>query len=506
MNPLTKIISLSLLSSFGAAIASAAEPLSSPDGADMLRFANHDTLHGEFIAFNAKGNLHWKSPESPDPIIFETQKAHRIVLNHGQAHKAIHYKSAVHLINGDVIPGSITSADDTSVILDTEHLGNVTIPREVITRIAPKPFGGKLLYYGPLSTDGWKTQNPQNPKKEDKENGPFGEPDKKREDKEEAKDKKTDWQHIANAWYAGTDQTKYLVREDALPDKCKLAFKLAWRGSLYANVILHADFDPPKSKDEKKSTHSYNPSAMVGHAYALNITNHSASLTALTYGEDGKLHIEPFNETRASLRLTGKDETLIEIRIDRPNKSILLYSDGSFKCKWSLGETYAGKGNNLAFHNPRYNNAELRISDIAISHWNGLKDSAESMSSTKRDIILLNNGIDRFSGNFKHLRDGQVTFEGTYDNTMTIPVEEVHEIYLATGKHKPLPETAKDAVHFFIYPYGRITGSPTASSDDREKTKLSTDLLGDLELDTHFINIIDFSQKNSLLDIWDDNF
>ncbi len=96
-------------------------------------------------------------------------------LNRGQAHKAIHYKSAVHLINGDVIPGSITSADDTSVILDTEHLGIVTIPREVITRIAPKPFGGKLLYYGPLSTDGWKTQSPKSRKKKDSAN----EPDKK---------------------------------------------------------------------------------------------------------------------------------------------------------------------------------------------------------------------------------------------------------------------------------------------------------------------------------------
>jgi hypothetical protein len=202
---------------------------------------------------------------------------------------------------------------------------------------------------------------------------------------------------------------------------------------------------------------------------------------------------------------------LIEIRIDKPNKSILLYADGSFKCKWSLGESYAGKGNTLAFHNPRYNNAELRVSDIAISHWNGMKDSAESMSSTKRDIILLNNGIDRFSGIFKHLRDGQVSFEGTYDNAMIIPVEEVHEIHLATGQQKPLPEKAKQAVHFFIYPYGRITGSPsgtadTPGADTPGKTKLSTDLLGDLELDTSFINIIDFSQKNSLLDIWDDNF
>jgi hypothetical protein len=95
MNPLTKIITLSLLSSWGGAVVWAEEQTNAPhkeEASDMLRFANHDTLHGEFIAFNSKGNLQWKSPESPDPIVFETQKAHRIILNHGQAHKAIDVK------------------------------------------------------------------------------------------------------------------------------------------------------------------------------------------------------------------------------------------------------------------------------------------------------------------------------------------------------------------------------------------------------------------------------
>ena len=509
---ITQVITLSLLSAWGGAASALAteEPLSPPDAADMLRFANQDTLHGEFLGFNSKENIHWKSPESPDPITFETRKVHRIVLNHGQAHQAIQYKSAVHLLNGDVIPGSIISADDTSLILDTEHLGKITIPRENMTRIAAKPFGGKLLYYGPLNTDGWKTQSQKTDATKDKEEKkePNHRDHVRLENTENEKDLKRNWKHIANAWYAGSNRTEYLVREESLPDKCKLAFKLAWRGSLYANVILHADFDPPtpKDKDKKKTAGTNNPSALIGHAYAIRFTTSSASLTAMTYGEDGNLNIKSFRETRASLRLNGKEEASIEIRMDRPNKYILLYVDGSFLCKWSLGESYAGKGNSLAFHNPSYNRAKLRISDIAISHWNGMKDSAESMSSPNRDIILLNNGIDRFSGEFKHLRDGQVSFKGTYDNTMTIPVEEVYEIYLATGNQEPQPEMKKKAVQFYIYPYGRITGSPHTSSDDPEKTQLSTDLLGDVQLDTSFINIIDFSQTNSLLDIWDDNF
>jgi len=474
------------------------KPVSTPEAMDMLRFTNYDTLHGSYLAFGPKDTILWQSLESPDPIPFNTKKIHRIVLNHSRAHKAIKYKSAVKLVNGDVIPGVITSTDDETVTLKTEHLGTITIPRENISTLSPSPFGGKLLYYGPLNTEGWKTVSAEKPKE-------------KKADKKEAKpdpeeDKKqTDWKHIANAWYAGTDKSKYLVMENALPDQCRLSFKLAWRGTLYTNVILHADFDPPEKKetdDPPRRTINNTP----GHAYILSLTTHSATLSSLTYDENGKTQTNRFDATRASLGLSGKDETQIELRLDRINKSILLFADGSFKAKWALGDKYEGKGNCLAFNrNISYTtNAEIRISNIAISHWNGMKDSAQSMSTPKRDVILLNNGVDRFSGTLKGINDGQVSFFGSYNNEMTIPLDEVQEIHLATNQQKAPPKTAKKAVYFFVYPYGRITGSPTTSQNG--KTKLTTNLLGEVELDVRYINIIDFSHKNSLLDIWDDNF
>jgi len=476
---------------------------STPEAMDMLRFANHDTLHGSYLAFGPKDTILWQSLESTDPIPFNTKKIQRIVLNHSRAHKAIKYKSAIHLVNGDVIPGVITSADNETVTLKTEHLGTLTIQRENISTLSPSPFSGKLLYYGPLNTEGWKTVSPNKPKEKKADQKKDDQAKDTKPDPEEEK-KQTNWKHIANAWYAGTDKNKYLVMENALPDQCRLSFKLAWRGTLYTNVILHADFDPP----EKKETDE-NPRRTInntpGHAYILNITTHSASLSSLTYDENGKTLTNRFDETRASLRLSGKDETQIELRLDRTNKSILLFSDGSFKAKWSLGDKYEGKGNALAFNrNSSYSNSEIRISDIAISHWNGMKDSAQSMSTPKRDVILLNNGVDRFSGMLKGIRDGQVSFFGSYNNEMTIPLDEVQEIHLATNQQKPPPKTAKTAIYFFVYPYGRITGSPTTSQNG--KTKLTTELLGEVELDVRYINIIDFSHKNSLLDIWDDNF
>ncbi|NWK56058.1 hypothetical protein HW115_10580 [Verrucomicrobiaceae bacterium N1E253] len=517
MKPSNFLITLGLL----ATPVLGAEPATSPSDAanqpgDMIRFSNEDTLHGEFRSFAGKDSLTWSSPESKEPITFQTKKLHRIVLNNGQARQSLKHTSAIHLINGDVIPGLITEVNESLVKIQTEHLGNIDVPRDTVSHLTPSPFGGKLLYYGPLSTEGWKTMAPTQDKKKEKDEEKAEKPAQENEAakpqneadakaKEEKEKKQATWQHVANAWYAGKDKSIYLVRENALPDRCKLSFDLAWQGSLYANVVLHADFAPPEAKEqEEEHKHSRSYNNTPGHCYILNVTSHSATLSSITYDDNGKPHSNRFDDTRASLGLSGKEHTSIELRIDRPQKSILLFSDGQFRCKWDLGETYDGKGNHLAFRNLGYNHAKLRVSNIAISHWNGMKDSAQSMSHSKRDVILLNNGLDRFSGTLKHLRNQQVSFVGSYDSELTIPLEEVQEIHLASnGQKKSEADTARH-VYFYIYPYGRISGTPSQSQNGT--TSISNDLLGELKLNTNYVNIIDFSHNNSLLDLWDDNF
>lgn len=527
MKPLTNLLTLSLLfCSWLIAAESSPTPASSTSGTaktsaktgtDMIRFSNHDTLHGHFQAFTGKENLLWKSDQAAKPIDFETKKIQRITLNRGQAYKTLQYHSAVHLINGDVIPGKITVVDASSVTLVTDHLGTLTIPRDSITHLSLHPYGGKLLYYGPLNEDGWKTIN-SNLKTVDKEDAkekrePAGgekkdEPKKSEKElvKEAEAKKKENWQYLANAWYAGTGRSHYLLRENALPDQCVLSFKLAWRGTLYANIILYADFDPPERKKDDESSRS--PNAVVGNAYILSLTAHSANLSSISFDENGKALTNRLEETRPLLGLSRKDEAKIELRIDRLSKSILIFVDGSFKGKWDLGPSYEDKGNHLAFvRNVHYNNAQFRISDISIAKWNGMKDSAQSMSNTKRDVILLNNGVDRFSGTFKHLRNGQISFMGNYDNAMTIPAEEVQEINLATNQLKPKEESPKLNAHFFVYPFGKISGTlVTPQQGPSGKTLLNHHILGEIQLDTRYINIIDFSHQNSLLELWDDNF
>ena len=469
-------------------------PTKQVDAPDLLRFINNDTLHGNFLSFGANDTIKWKNPEAVETISFSTSKLHRIVFNRGMAHKPLSNSSNVKLINGDVIPCKIISANSKSVEINTDHLGKLQIPRNTISQVTPNPFGGKLLYHGPLNDEGWKTLDTAKINDEQKTSP---------KEKDNDDDKLTDWQHIGSAWYAGTNKNQFLLRENAMPDKCRLSFKLAWRTSLYAKIALHADCSPPQY-EHKKISSQLDMGATVGRAYVLNLSSHSASLYSCTFDDEGKPINTRLDGNQSNLRLSGADSAEFELRIDRTQKNILLYVDKEFKVKWHLGEEYDGKGDHLAFRNLQYNNAELRVSDIVIANWNGMKDSASSMKSSTRDVVLLNNGLDRFSGTLGEISDGTVSFKGSFNSSMVIPIEEIGEIQLASKKDKMIQDKPPKSVYFYIYPHGRITGIPHESSDGQ--TKLTSALLGDLSLDTRYINLIDFSHKNSLLDNWDDNF
>ncbi|MFK7909000.1 MAG: hypothetical protein AB8F34_00200 [Akkermansiaceae bacterium] len=491
--------------------AATADPENTSSETDLLRFsdkANNDTLHGKFLSFGKSGNIVFKSTEAIEPTTFSTEKLHRITLAKGRAEQALSPSAVITLINGDVIPGKVISVDSKAVTLDTQHIGQLSIPADAVSIISPSPHGGKLLYYGPMNADGWKTitmpkkkAEADDKKEEEKEKAPQ---EKKPEGDKKEESKPTDWKLVAGAWYAGTEKERYLVRENALTDTCKIKFKLGWRGSLYCNVGLHADLNPPENEAEAATSRT-NMAATLGKSYVISLSSHSASLYQCSFDEDGKPETNRVGQNHVSMNLSRSDEAEVEIRIDRPNNTLMLYVDGAFKIKWDLGEKYTAPGNALAFKNLRYSNSEMRVSDILITHWNGMRDTAHSMQTEDRDVILLTNGVDRFSGTFKGIKDGNIAFRGTFDNDLSMPIGSVQEIRLASKKLRKLPEDEdSEDVRFYLQPFGRISGSPTA--DENGKTIIHSDILGKVTLDMKFVNIVDFSDKNSLLEFWDDNF
>ena len=56
----------------------------------------------------------------------------------------------------------------------------------------------------------------------------------------------------------------------------------------------------------------------------------------------------------------------------------------------------------------------MSISDVVVSEWNGMPDSARSLQVDDQDIVLMANGTDRFSGKVGGLDDGKIALDGKY--------------------------------------------------------------------------------------------
>ena len=67
--------------------------------------------------------------------------------------------------------------------------------------------------------------------------------------------------------------------------------------------------------------------------------------------------------------------------------------------------------------------------------------------------------------------------------------------------HGSLPERSTT---FYTLPHGRLSGTPVASNGS--DCIISSEIMGTIHLNTDYVNIIDFSQQNNLLDFWNDRF
>ena len=130
--------------------------LTAADSSDLLRFSNGDQLHGDFQGFKQGPQAVWLRDDVTAPVEFKISQLRHIVLNNGKPLKSLSSLSYVALVNGDRVPGLITSVDEKTVTLATTYAGTLTIPREQVAMLAPSPLGGRLNYHGPFLEDEWK--------------------------------------------------------------------------------------------------------------------------------------------------------------------------------------------------------------------------------------------------------------------------------------------------------------------------------------------------------------
>ena len=495
---------------------------------DLLRFQNGDSLHGKFLGMSGS-DVRWRHAEARDKIELKTGKLRRISLNGGRSRKSLQSPSFVRLNDGDRVPGTIKTLDAENLVIETEFAGTLTIPRGFISEIAPRPHGGLVHYIGPFSENEWTVIEPEENEEEDAEKKK-GEPEVGAEKGEKAEEnpakkvgedeeKEEDpWVFSGGAFYSNGQLP--IAIDTKAGDQARIRFTLAWRNRLNAAIAFHATMKRPEiekeedaeKEDEKakaprpglQSSGTSSFAYTYGHSYVLTIYSNYAQVYRCDFNKDGEADMDRLSNSSANLRLEDTGQADFELRCDRKEGTIALFANGRFVSQWNDEQGYVGSGSHLAFA-AQSTTSRLRISDVVVTAWNGMMDSAQSMETEDRDVVLLTNGTDRFSGEVLSLKDGKFLVKGTYAE-MTVPQDDVQEIRFARAKQtgEDEEEASRQSVRLLMQPYGRLTLRPTEANS--ELMKAHHPAMGDLTLNLNYTGLLEFSFSRSVLDSWDDDY
>lgn len=491
-----------------------------PPAGDLLRLTNGE-LEGRFSGLSKDGILSWEREDGVAPLEFRTDKVRQIILRGGRALDAGNDASHIALTNGDRIPGRLVGLDNDQLTLETPMAGTLMLPRSSLASVSPNPFGGRLIYAGPFSSEGWEIYQPPNDEAVEQLESELP----PAVDEAEPGEAPPSWYHSGSRWYYTAGEPA-LRLNSAMPDQSILRFKLEWRNRPPIAIAFNADFkgppDPPAAEDAGDAAlegvrrlSSQNLADLFGNAYVLTIRGNYAGLQHCGYTSEGQATIDQIRSTSSSVRFDDSGEAVFEIRTDLRKGLISLFINGGFSMNWDTGRGLddlppAGEdgsrlappqGGGIGFK-MMGGESPVRISDIIIAEWNGMPDSARSMDSEDHDVVLLTNGTDRFSGAVTSIRDGRLVFQSSYA-PLDIPLGEVAEIRFAGKNRSKAAESRDREIRVHFQPLGRLTGLPSVAANGR--IQLDSAVLGKLDVDLTPAVILEFQSGSAFLNYWDED-
>ena len=521
-----------ILIPFWATISLAAEP-----GRDFVRFKDGDTSTGHYQGLDEGPLVKWKSNEAQEPIHWDTKNLRKISLNKGRAKNHLVSSGLVTLNNGDQFPGSLVAMGADSISLQTEFAGLLTIPRKDVERIYPNRNGSGVLYAGPFSDEDWSI--PGKPVVEEEEDMPPPLPDVAGEEEAENEPARKSWVHGSAAWYNNSPEVLRL--DKPLPSQVSIRFNLTWQPPLNATIGIFGDFqrpfreekarvrrvdapgdeeepqaedekaepaeekieeEPPKFVDIMKEGAGTSEADSYGSGYILSILSSYSRLQRLGFDDKLQGKKSSFPNSGGRINLGDLFTADFEIRASREEGKVTLFVNGEFYSEWhDLQEPLDDAERYFAI--AAGGKSRLRVSDVVIAEWNGMPDSARSMQTEERDVLLLANGIDRFSGEILTLEEDVFRVESDY-GIFDIPAQEVTDIQLATNSVAPAPEIQDGEIKVSFQPNGLVTFLPKEGQSD---TLTGTHpILGELSLDLTYAYLLEFDPIGSIFDNWDDEF
>lgn len=530
---------------------------SDPAGDDIILFENGDVMHGSFGGIDS--GLLWERKDMERPIRFGLPSVRQVVRKGGRALELHPDSSFFTLVSGDRIPGEIVSLDAQSLVIKSQVVGDLSIPRAHLQSITPNPFDGELFYSGPYTGDGWMIL-------EEATKVPTNDEAKAEGTDEEKPENPSPWVHSGASFYNLGSTPLVFLPDLPIPDVGRFSFRLEWRGRLNLNLALLSDFTrilpenkeannevkeeevaPPadaedggdeekvpnenqqedqavKTREERlidlrKGTAfqsipwvpvtNNNNTLIFGSGYTMTLNSSYPYLSRNSFSEAGEPISKRMSTGRSSVSLSDQEDAHLEIRYDRKKGLLMLYINGEYAAQWTDLAGMPGNGSGFGIFNAT-STARTKISEVMITSWNGMKDSAQSMTHRERDVTLLVNGTDRFSGDLLKIADGVAHIQSDY-LTARIPVSEIARIILKKSgatdlESEDLPAELtwpNDPVTIVHQPFGLIKLNPVSAGPD--SITGTSPFLGEIKIDLNSASVLRFVESSPDLADWFDD-
>ena len=539
-----------------------------PAGDDLILFDNGDVMHGTFGGI--QDGLLWERKDIDRPIKFSIPAIRQVVFKGSSGVVMEKETSFITLVSGDRIPGKIVSLDDKSLVVKSSVVGDLKIPREHIKSLSPNPFDGELFYSGPYNSNGWMILDYRKTKEKDEAKEIAGEEKKPKkevvQENGKVKEESSAWIHSGASFYSLDNRA--LVYPDAnMPDIGRLKFKAEWKGRLNLTLALHSDFTrvlPPEKKEEPKAEEAeeieddekpkaegeqkprkkeqpekqdpaplqkerlvdfrknnafqniawINPSKrthadMFGTGYTMTLYSSYPNLSRNYFSETGVARTQRMASVRSNISLSEGGDAEIEIRYNRKESLMILFINGTYAAQWNDLGGFPGDGTGFGIVN-NTSNARVRISEVMITSWNGMTDSANSMIHPDRDLVLLGNGTDRFSGQVIEIKDGVALLKSAYMNA-EIPVKDLSKIVLKKSTSTDLDSDdlsedltwAEEPMTIVYKPFGKIRLNPISA--ERNLLSGNSPFFGEITVDLSSAAMLRFTEGSPDLSDWFDD-
>jgi hypothetical protein len=344
-------------------------------------------LTGEITSMDAEGNIELVSPVSEKPLLIRGDKTTRIdFMADKKSEQASDQK--LELSNGDVLPVKVVSLANGLLTTESEDLGQISIPRGMVSSIQLGIYPKRVIYSGPTDFTGWKR------------------------DKEGSRNWKIEGREFVG------EGTGSISMDDVLTEKFIIKFSFAWDN--YPNFQFR--FAEPDGDNSGRVNR-----------YLLQFAGSGFGIFRESPAKSGNVPIVFLNRSSDRLRNNRME---IEIRVDRTRGQLQLYIDGEMEGRYTDPVPGIPKGKCISMISKAPRASRQRIGNIEILEWDdrGDRHRTEDRGDGKTDSLIGRYG-ERLGGKLAGIRkDGDSTvylFKSDFQKELLeLPEQEVSTVFL----------------------------------------------------------------------------